>query len=128
MTNITNLLAEAAAPAAGSPFGMLPLMLIMFGLFYFVLIRPQRKAAKEATIMRDNLKVGDKVVTIGGAHGLVSGKTDKTVSVKIADGLSVKFDRSAIATVNGGKASKDAKPTEKESKTEDSSDSDDSDS
>ncbi|MDF1741258.1 MAG: preprotein translocase subunit YajC [Verrucomicrobiales bacterium] len=114
MTNITNLLAEAApaAPAAGSPFGMLPLMLIMFGLFYFVLIRPQRKAQKEAALMRDNLRVGDKVVTIGGIHGLVSGKTDKTVSVKIADGLSVKFDRSAIATVNGGKASKDEKAIE----------------
>ena len=112
MTNITNLLAEAAAPAAGSPFGMLPLMLIMFGLFYFVLIRPQRKAQKEAAQMRDNLRVGDKVVTIGGIHGLVSGKTEKTVSVKIADGLSVKFDRSAIATVNGGKAEKGAKSEE----------------
>ncbi len=112
MTNITNLLAEAAAPAAGSPFGMLPLMLIMFGLFYFVLIRPQRKAQKEAALMRDNLRVGDKVVTIGGIHGLVSGKTDKTVSVKIADGLSVKFDRSAIATVNGGKAAKGDKDTD----------------
>ncbi len=112
MTNITNLLAEAAPPAAGSPFGMLPLMLIMFGLFYFVLIRPQRKAQKEAALMRDNLRVGDKVVTIGGIHGLVSGKTDKTVSVKVADGLSIKFDRSAIASVNGGKAAKDGKVIE----------------
>lgn len=126
MINITNLLAEAAAPAAppGSPFGMLPLMLIMFGLFYFVLIRPQRKAQKEAAVMRDNLRVGDKVVTIGGLHGLVSGKTDKTVSVKIADGLSVKFDRSAIATVNGGKASKNSKPEDNDSTDEESDESD----
>ncbi|MDA7920951.1 preprotein translocase subunit YajC [Verrucomicrobiales bacterium] len=126
MTNITHLLAEAAAPAAaaGSPFGMLPLMLIMFGLFYFVLIRPQRKAQKEAAVMRDNLRVGDKVVTIGGMHGLVSGKSDKTVSVKIADGLSVKFDRSAIATVNGGKASKDSKAIDNDSSDEESDESD----
>ncbi len=129
MTNITTLLAEAAPAApAGNPLAStLPLMVIMFGLFYFVLIRPQRKAQKEAAKMRDNLRVGDKVVTIGGMHGLVSGKTEKTVSVKIADGLSVKFDRSAIATVNGGKV-KDAKPAAKETNTDDSDSSDDSDS
>lgn len=103
---ILPLLAEAAAPtsSAGNPLGMLPLMLIMFALFYFVLIRPQRKQQKEAQLMRDNLRVGDKVVTIGGIHGLVSGMAEKTVSVKVSDGLSMKFDRSAIATVTSGKA------------------------
>ena len=54
--------------------------------------------------MRKNLRVGDKVVTIGGIHGIISGVTDKTASVKVSEGLSLKFDRSAIATVSESKA------------------------
>ncbi len=79
-----------------------PMILIMV-MFYFVLIRPQRKAQKAQEAMRNNLRVGDKVVTIGGVHGLISGLTDKTVSLKVAEGISIKFDRSAIASVTESK-------------------------
>ncbi len=79
-----------------------PMILIMV-MFYFVLIRPQRKAQKAQEEMRKNIRVGDKVVTVGGVHGLVSGMTDKTVSLKVAEGLSIKFDRSAVATVTESK-------------------------
>lgn len=75
-----------------------PMILIMV-MFYFILIRPQRKAQKAQEEMRKNVRVGDKIVTIGGVHGMISGMTDKTVSVKVAEGLSIKFDRSAVATV-----------------------------
>jgi preprotein translocase subunit YajC len=75
-----------------------PMILIMV-MFYFILIRPQRKAQKAQEEMRKNVRVGDKVVTIGGIHGIVSGVTDKTVSIKVADSLSLKFDRAAVATV-----------------------------
>jgi len=68
------------------------------------MIRPQRKAQKAQEEMRKNIRVGDKVVTIGGIHGIISGTTDKTVSVKVAEGLSIKFDRSAVATVTESKA------------------------
>lgn len=85
---------------------MIPMLLIMV-MFYFVLIRPQRKAQKVQEEMRKNIRVGDKVVTIGGAHGIVSGLTDKTVSIKVSDGLSIKFDRSAVATVTDSKAAKE---------------------
>jgi len=83
-----------------------PMILIMV-MFYFILIRPQRQQQKRQEEMRKNVRVGDKVVTIGGIHGIVSGVTDKTVSVKIADGLSVKFDRSAVATLVDPKAPKE---------------------
>lgn len=88
-----------------------PMILIMV-MFYFILIRPQRKQQKAQEEMRKNVRVGDKVVSIGGIHGLVSGMTDKTVSVKVADGLSIKFDRSAIASAEpkGGKS--DPEPEE----------------
>jgi len=75
-----------------------PMILIMV-MFYFILIRPQRKAQKAQEEMRKGVRVGDKVVTIGGIHGIVSGVTDKTVSIKVAEALSLKFDRAAIATV-----------------------------
>ncbi|NRB75009.1 MAG: preprotein translocase subunit YajC [Verrucomicrobiales bacterium] len=108
------ILAQEAAPAApaggeGAPAGgglgmFVPMILIMV-MFYFILIRPQRKQQKAQEEMRKSLGKGDKVVSIGGIHGLVTGMTDKTVSVKVADGISMKFDRSAIATVDpkGGK-------------------------
>lgn len=104
MISFVPLLAQDAAPATpGGGLGMFVPMILIMVMFYFVLIRPQRKAQKAQEELRKNLRVGDKVVTVGGAHGIVSGMTDKTVSVKVADGLSIKFDRSAIATVTDSK-------------------------
>lgn len=104
MISFVPLLAQDAAPVApGGGLGMFVPMILIMVMFYFVLIRPQRKAQKAQEEMRKNIRVGDKVVTVGGAHGIVSGMTDKTVSVKVADGLSIKFDRSAIATVTDSK-------------------------
>ncbi|MCL4112232.1 UNVERIFIED_CONTAM: hypothetical protein GTU68_016524 [Idotea baltica] len=79
-----------------------PMILIMV-MFYFILIRPQRKQQKAAEEMRNNLGVGDKVITAGGIHGIISGQSKTTVSVKVSDGLSMKFDRSSIATVVSSK-------------------------
>lgn len=106
--------ADAAAPAPGGGLGMFVPMILIMVMFYFILIRPQRQQQKRQEEMRKNVRIGDKVVTIGGIHGIISGVTDKTVSVKIADGLSVKFDRSAIAIVVDPKAPKE----ETSSKTE----------
>ncbi|MDF1825297.1 MAG: preprotein translocase subunit YajC [Verrucomicrobiales bacterium] len=117
MTTLTSILAEAA-PAGGGLGMFIPMILIMV-MFYFILIRPQRKQQKAQEAMRKNVRVGDKVVSIGGIHGMVSGMAEKTISVKIADGLSVKFDRSAIASVEpkGGKPSpEEDKADEDESK------------
>ena len=98
MTSLLPLLAQAAPPAGGGLGMFVPMILIMV-MFYFILIRPQRKAQKAQEEMRKNVRVGDKVVTIGGIHGMVSGVTDKTVPIKVADALSLKFDRAAVATV-----------------------------
>ncbi len=90
--------APAAAPAAGG-FGMLmPLVLIM-GIMYFFMIRPQSKKQKETQKMIDALKKGDKVVTIGGIHGTISSTKEKTVIVKVDDNTKIEFNRTAIATV-----------------------------
>jgi len=91
-------------------------MIIIMVLFYFVLIRPQRQQQKRQEEMRQTLSVGDKVVTIGGIHGLITGMTDRTVSVKVADGISIKFDRSSIASSESkGKGSEDSEAGKEES-------------
>ena len=74
--------------------------LLMLGLmvliFYFFMIRPQMKKQKELKNFRENLKAGDKVVTIGGIHGKILEVSDTTVFVQ-AEGTKLRFDKSAIA-------------------------------
>ena len=74
--------------------------LLMLGLmvliFYFFMIRPQIKKQKELKNFRENLKAGDKVVTIGGIHGKILEVSDTTVLVQ-AEGTKLRFDKSAIA-------------------------------
>lgn len=114
------ILAQEAAPApAGQPGGMggmLVPMILMFVIFYFVLIRPQRKQQKELEAKRNALQIGDDVVTVGGIHGRVTNKTDRTVTVKVADNTKIKFEKSAISQVFPN--NKD-KPAEAESETAD---------
>lgn len=99
--------AMAAPPAGGNagPQGagamiqsFLPLILI-FGIFYFLLIRPQSKKAKEHKEMLDNLKKGDKVMTNGGIYGLVEDIDEKTVTLKVGikDDVKIKVNRAYIA-------------------------------
>ena len=74
--------------------------LLMLGLmvliFYFFMIRPQMKKQKELKNFRENLKAGDKVVTIGGIHGKILEVADTTVLIQ-AEGTKLRFDKSAIA-------------------------------
>jgi preprotein translocase subunit YajC len=76
---------------------------ILFGsiilIFYFMIIRPQQKRAKERQKLIESMKKGDKVITSGGMYGTVAGLDEKTVLVEIADKIKVKLDRSAIATI-----------------------------
>jgi len=75
----------------------------IIAIFYFFLIRPQNKKQKETEKMLSALKKGDKVVTIGGIHGVISSVKEKTVIVKIDDNCKVEFNRSAISGVESDK-------------------------
>jgi len=97
-----SMLAQAAADgqAPGGLFGNpMVFMVLMFVMMYFVLIRPQRNRQKQLEALLKALKVGDDVVTIGGAHGTITSLKEKTAMVRIADGVKVEYDRSAIASV-----------------------------
>jgi len=83
--------------------GSLVSTLIMFGaiflIFYFMIIRPQQKKAKERDKLLSNLEKGDKVVTSGGIHGIIAGLDEKTCLLQVSDNLKIKMERSAIGQV-----------------------------
>ncbi|CAM3937405.1 preprotein translocase subunit YajC [Mesobacillus thioparans] len=74
-------------------------LLLMFVLFYFLLIRPQQKRQKAVQQMQSDLQKGDKVVTIGGLHGIVDAIEEGTVVIKCGDGSRLTYDRAAIRDV-----------------------------
>ncbi|HVO74315.1 MAG TPA: preprotein translocase subunit YajC [Ignavibacteriaceae bacterium] len=92
----------AMAPQGGSGGGLVS-TLIMFGaiflIFYFMIIRPQQKRAKDREKMLSNIQKGDKIITSGGLHGIVAGIDEKTVLLDVGDKVKLKFERSAIASV-----------------------------
>ncbi|GIK60562.1 MAG: preprotein translocase subunit YajC [Ignavibacteriae bacterium] len=98
-----NQLLIAMAPQGGEGGGGLVSTLIMFGaiflIFYFMIIRPQQKRAKERDKLLSNLEKGDKVVTNGGIHGIISGLEEKTALLQISENTKIKIERSAITTV-----------------------------
>lgn len=73
----------------------------MFALLYFFMIRPQQQQAKKRQAMLAALKVDDKVVTIGGIHGTIKSLTEKEVVLKIAPGVDITVQRSAIGGLRG---------------------------
>ena len=95
--------AVAAAPAAqavaqqpGGMVGMFAPILIMFGVFYFMLIRPQNKRMQEQKKMQEELKIGDEVLLNSGFLAKVTGITDKVVTVEFDGGSRAKVLRSFI--------------------------------
>lgn len=91
--------ADAAAPAQADPImSFLPLVII-FVLFYFMLIRPQMKRAKEQKNMIEALQKGDEVTTAGGLAGKVVKVGDAYVALEVAEGVTVQVQKQAVQSV-----------------------------
>lgn len=88
---------QAAGPM-GALGQVLPLV-FMFAIFYFLLIRPQQKKAKEHKALIDAIQKGDNVITAGGVHGKVTAIDDAIVTLEIAPNVNIKIIRSYIASV-----------------------------
>lgn len=86
-------------PFLGSPLVM---MVLIFVIFYFLLIRPQSRRAKEHKIMLENLKKGDKIITSGGIYGVIEGIEGNITTIKISENVRIKVGRSAIAGLRTG--------------------------
>ena len=93
---ISDAWAQFGSDGGSGIIGFLPMILI-FVIFYFLLIRPQQKRAKEHKAMVAAINKGDEIVTNGGALGKVTGVDDNFVSVEIAPGVTIQVQRTAIA-------------------------------
>ena len=106
MMNMLFVLLQEAQLKGGMFSGLLPILLIMV-VFILFFILPQRKKAKEQQKFRDELKKGDKVVTIGGFHGKITEVKENTVMVSLAPDTVVEIEKSALvqnASQVGGQA------------------------
>ncbi len=93
-------IAEGATAAAGqqqSPFGMLGMMALIFGVMYFIMIRPQKRREKERKEMISNLKSGCRVLLTSGIIGEVVNVKEHTLVVRISDNTKVEVVRAAIS-------------------------------
>ena len=94
-----HLLAETTAEGSASMFSPIIMLVLMVGVFYFMLIRPENKRKKEAENMRSSVKTGDKITTIGGIIGtVISVKEDRIVVETGADQVRIEFAKWAIST------------------------------
>lgn len=87
--------------AQGGGFMSLIPLLLMFVIFYFLLIRPQQKKAKEHRELITNLKKGDRIITSGGLYGTVTGLDDNTLTLEIAEKVRVKVVRANVVGFAG---------------------------
>ncbi len=83
----------------GSLISTLIMFAAIFAIFYFMIIRPQQKRAKEREKLLSNIEKGDKIVTTGGVHATIVGIEEKTVLIEIAPNIKIKIERSAIGNV-----------------------------
>lgn len=95
---IASAYAQDAAPQGGGLMGFLPLIII-FVIFYFLLIRPQMKRAKEHRQLVANLAKGDEVVTSGGLLGKIRNVGDSFVTVELAENVTVRIQKHAVSSV-----------------------------
>ena len=95
MVNLQELFLMAGQEG-GNPMGMFIMMGAVMIVFYFFMIRPQMKKQKELKKFREGLKVGDKVVSIGGIHGKILEVTDTTVLIQ-SEGTKLRLEKSAVS-------------------------------
>jgi preprotein translocase subunit YajC len=88
----------AGTTGSSSFMSFIPLI-FMFAIFYFLLIRPQQKKAKEHKALLETLKKGDQVITAGGIHGKVTAIDEGVVVMEIATGVNIRINKGYIATV-----------------------------
>lgn len=98
MINASILLQAAAQEQNPASFWIMMGLLMI--VFYFFMIRPQQKKAKDARKFRESLQKGSKVVTIGGLHGKVLEIDEKTVLLEVDSNVKLRFEKSAIAMDN----------------------------
>ncbi len=101
MINLAYAMTGGSGGAGGGGLGAFLPLIIIFAIFYFLLIRPQQRKAKQHKQVLADLRKGDKVVSSGGLHGLITGMSDDVLTVEISPKVRVKISRGSIAGVVG---------------------------
>ncbi|MGQ4006190.1 preprotein translocase subunit YajC [Francisellaceae bacterium CB300] len=95
----TSAFAEGAAAPAGNPMSSILMLVVFFAIFWFLLIRPQQKKNKELRKMLSELSKGDEVVTNGGVIGKIAKIDDTFVDLEVAENVTIKVQRNAVANI-----------------------------
>jgi preprotein translocase subunit YajC len=101
MFDLVYAMGSGGGGGQGGGLGAFLPLIIIFGIFYFLLIRPQQRKAKQHKQVLASLKKGDRVVSSGGLHGLITGLTDDLVTMEISPKVRVKVSRGSIAGAIG---------------------------
>jgi preprotein translocase subunit YajC len=72
-------------------------LILLFGMFYFLIIRPQRKRQQRHQELMDALQPGDRIITIGGIHGKIESMTEENIILKVESGATIRMARNAVA-------------------------------
>ena len=95
--NLITILQTTHAPQGGlGQYSFLIMMLLIFVVMYIFMIRPQQKKQKEIAKFRDNLKKGDKIVTVGGIYGVVAEVKENHLLVEVDNGVKIKVDKTCV--------------------------------
>ena len=98
-TEVFAMAGNAATQGQGGQYQGIIMLVAMFAIFYFLLIRPQQKRAKQQKELVGGLKAGDNVVTAGGLHAKITAVEETTVTVEVATGVKVKMNRASVIEV-----------------------------
>ena len=93
---VVSLAQAAASPGGANPLTQFVPLIAIFAIFYFLVLRPQSKKAKEHQQMLSELKKGDEVVTQGGVIGKISGITDKELTLQVQEGVRIRVTRASV--------------------------------
>jgi preprotein translocase subunit YajC len=121
MENLFSLAPLLQATAPNSTVQLLTTFLpfaAVIAIFYFMVIRPQNKKQKETQNMLNSLRKGDKIITAGGAHGVISSVKEGSVIVKVDDNCKIEFSRSSISSVIRDEKAAETENQEKTEKSE----------
>jgi len=84
-------------PAGGFDWTIIVFLVLIFGLFYFLFIRPQRKRQKKHQQLVEELKRGDNVITAGGIYGVIESVSEDSIVIKVESGATIRVARNSVA-------------------------------
>ena|SRR5215471_10944840 len=99
--HLARVLAMAAPPEGGSPWGPLIPVVLVVAIFYFIILLPMKRKQQKVQQFLEGLKVGDRVITTGGVYGQVTRLSEQTIQLQVAEKVRIEVARSAIGGYQG---------------------------